>query len=82
VRYIGKENERELSPGKEALVVIGRHVRFSQRTGKFHRVQFWGGVKFRKEWGWQVHAYQNDEVAWGFYSFLRFKFLICNFVKC
>ena len=44
MRYIGKESEREMSPGKGALVVIGRHVRFSQRTGKFHSVR-WGGGK-------------------------------------
>jgi hypothetical protein len=47
-----------------SLVVIGRHVHFSQRTGKFHMVQFWGGVKLREEWERQVHACQkNDDVA-------------------
>jgi hypothetical protein len=64
MRYIGKDSEREWSPGKGALVVIGRHVRFSQRTGKFYMVQFWGGAELRKEWERQVRAYQkNEEVA-------------------
>jgi hypothetical protein len=43
-----------MEPGYGALVVIGRHVRFSQRTGKFHSVQFWDEVKLRKEWGLAV----------------------------
>lgn len=48
MRYIGKENEREWSSRNGPLVVIGRHVRFLQRTGKFHIVHFWVGVKSRK----------------------------------
>lgn len=48
MRYIGKENERELSSGNGSLVVIGGHVRFSRRPGKFHIVQFWVAVKLRK----------------------------------
>ena len=66
MRYIGKESERGRSPGKGALVVIGRHVRFSQRTGKFHSVQFWGGVKLYKEWSWQVHAIRMMKLLGGF----------------
>ena len=46
-------------------MVIGRHVRFSQRTGKFHSVQFWRRVKLCKEWGWQVHAIRMMKLLGG-----------------
>jgi len=44
MRYIGKVSERELSSVKDTSVVIGRHVRFSQSTLKFHIVRFWSEV--------------------------------------